>query len=136
MIEGTYDVAIDTPRHHKRGTLALMSQDERIAARLKVGDEVDAEFTGTCAGKEFDFAGGGEFGALGTVEFTAHGSVWGNSIDVHCESNVGKISLFGTRLSGSVGDFKSSHDYIMSASKAEFANDDNTMYSGRYADGG
>jgi hypothetical protein len=136
MIEGTYDIALDTPKHHKRGTLALKSNGERIAARLKLGDDVDLEFAGTCADKDFDFKGSGEFPSLGQVEYAAHGTAWGNSIDVQCESSIGKITIFGTRLSTAAGEFRSSHDYIMSASKAEFDDNEGTMYSGLYADGG
>ena len=136
MIEGTYDVAVDTPKHHKRGTLALKSNGACIDARLKLGDEVDMQFAGTLDDKDFDFEGNAKLPSLGEIDYTAHGSVWGNSVTVQCQSSAGKIEIFGTRLSASAGDFKSSHDYIMSASRAEFSDDDNTMYSGRYADGG
>ena len=136
MIQGTFDVAIDTPKHHKRGTLALKSQGEHISARLKAGEDFDREFDGTCTDKEFDFEGTDEFPGLGKVNFKAHGSTWGNSIDVSCQTDAGKVDIFGTRLSLSAGEFKSSHDYIMSASKAEFARHDGSMYSGLYSDGG
>ena len=136
MIEGTFDIALDTPKRHKRGTLALKSEGERIIARLVIGDELDMEFGGSCADKEFDFEGSAEFPDLGQIDYSAHGSTWGNSVTVSCKSNIGAIEIFGTRLSASAGEFKSSHDYIMSASSAEFNNDDGTMYSGLYADGG
>ena len=136
MIQGTFDIAVDTPKRHKLGTLALKSEGERIIARLVIGDELDMEFGGSCADKEFDFAGTAEIPDHDPIEYSAHGSTWGNSISVTCQSNIGAIEIFGTRLSTSAGEFKSSHDYIMSASNAEFDNNDSTMYSGLYADGG
>ena len=135
MIEGTFDVAIDTPKYHKRGTLALTSEGEMIAALLKVSELEDMVFTGTCKDKEFAFEGSGEYGRLGRIDYTAKGEVWGNTLDLKCESSAGAITIFGTRLSTSAGDFKSSHEYLMAASRADFS-DDSTMYSGLYADGG
>ena len=136
MIEGTYDVAIDTPKYHRRGTLALKSAGEAIAARLVIGENEPLEFDGTCADKEFVFAGERDLPSLGPVHFEAKGSAWGNSIDVKCQTDVGKVEIFGTRLSTSAGDFRSSHEYVMKASTGEFDDHDTTMYSGLYADGG
>ena len=136
MIQGTYDVAIDTPKLHKLGTLALKSAGERITARLVIGEALDMEFCGTCANEKFDFQGEADFPSLGHVRYEASGSAWGNSIDVTCQTDAGKVGIFGTRLSTSAGEFKSSHDYIMQASTGTFDNGDSTMYSGLYADGG
>ena len=136
MIDGTFDVAIDTPKLHRRGTLTLQSNGDAIAARLTAGSLDDATFVGTCADKEFTFEGSGEYGMLGQIDFTAKGEVWGNSIDVKAETSAGIVTIFGTRLSASTGGVKSSHDYIMSASTGEFGAHDGTMYSGRFADGG
>ena len=136
MIEGTYDVSIDTPKHHKRGTLALKSAQQNIVLQLKLNDEDPMEFTGTCADKEFSFEGSCDFPGLGNIDYQAQGEVWGNSIDVKLETSAGKITIFGTRLSGIAGDIKSSHEYLMKASKAEFDRDDGSMYAGRFSDGG
>lgn len=133
MIEGTFDVAIDTPKHHKRGTLALKSDGDAIHALLRSG-EFETALSGTCADKTFTFAGTGEFGELGTVEYKAEGEVWGNSIDVKCDTSIGKVTVFGTRLSQSAGDVKSSHEYMMAASRADFSKE-GIMYSGLYSDG-
>ena len=135
MIEGTFDVAVETTKHHKRGTLSLKSAETNIVALLKLSEMEPLEFTGTCAGKEFTLTGSGEFPGLGAIDYTAHGETWGNSIDVKCETTAGKITVFGTRLSGAAGDIKSSHEYLMKASAAEFDRDDTTMYSGLFSDG-
>lgn len=136
MIEGTFDVAIDTPKHHKRGTLALKSTQESIVMRLCPSELEPMEFAGTCHDKSFAFEGAGEFPGLGAIDYKAEGEVWGNSIDIKCETSAGTVTIFGTRLSGSAGDLKSSHEYLMKASAAKFDRDDSTMYSGLYADGG
>ena len=136
MIEGTYDIAIDTPKHHKRGVLSLKSTGEHIVGRLQIGDDVDFECEGACADKDFSFTGTETFESLGDVAFEARGNVWGNSIDVQVESNVGKISIFGTCLSTKAGEFRSSHEYVMAASACEFSKNEGTMYSGLFADGG
>lgn len=136
MIQGTYDIAIDTPKLHKRGTLALKSAGERITARLVIGEVLDMEFCGTCADDKFNFEGETDFPSLGHVRYEASGSAWGNSIDAKCQTDAGKVEIFGTRLSTSAGEFKSSHDYIMKASTGSFEDNDSTMYSGLFADGG
>ena len=136
MIEGTFDISIDTMKYHRRGTVALKSNAGIIAAELNAADLEPMYFEGTCEDKDFTIEGSGEFGLHGHVDFTAQGSVWGNSIDIKCETNVGPITMFGTRISTSAGEFKSSHEYMMAASKAEFSAADGTMYSGLYADGG
>ena len=136
MIEGTFDVAVDTPKLHRRGTLALKSEGDALVARLNVGQLEGIMLSGTCEDKEFSIEGTAEFGELGEVEFSAKGEIWGNSIDVKCDTSIGAVTVFGTRLSMSAGDMKSSHEYMMAASRAEFSADDGTMYSGLYADGG
>ena len=57
MIDQLYDIAIDTPKYHRRGTLALKSTGTDIVAKLQVSDLDEMEFVGTCADKEFDFEG-------------------------------------------------------------------------------
>lgn len=136
MIQGTFDVAIDTPKHHKRGTLHMMSAGENIVMRLTPTELETMEFAGKCADKTFTFEGSGNFPGLGEIDYKATGEVWGNTLDMKCETSVGLVTIFGTRLSGSAGDLKSSHEYLMKASTAEFDRNDSTMYSGRYSDGG
>lgn len=135
MIDGTYDISIDTPKHHKRGTVALKTNGDRIAARLKAGEDFDREFTGTCHDKDFVIEGDGEFPALGNMHYRAEGNAWGNSLSVDCKTDAGKIEIFGTRLSNDTGDFRSSHEYIMRATADDFR-DDSVMYSGLWSDGG
>lgn len=136
MIQGTFDISIDTMKYHRRGTVALKSDEGTLAVELKASDLEPMYFQGTCEDKEFTVEGSGEFGMHGHVDFVAKGKVWGNSLDVKCETNVGPITLFGTRISSMAGEFKSSHEYMMAASRAEFNNTDSTMYSGLYSDGG
>lgn len=136
MINGLFDVSIDTPKYHRRGTLSLKSEGENIAAELKIGDNEVMEFSGTCADKEFDFTGNDDLPSLGQVDYRAHGSVWGNSLSITCETDAGKVEIFGTRLSTQAGELKSSHEYMMAASTGDARCDDGIMYSGLYADGG
>ena len=133
MIVGTFDIAIETPKYHRRGTLALKSDGGKIMARLNSGDMNDVEFAGICDGQEFCFEGKGEFPLVGAIDYTAKGKVWGNTVDLTCETSAGKITMFGTRLSTSAGEFKSSHEYMMSVVSGDFT-DDGTMYSGLYSD--
>lgn len=136
MIDGLYDIAIDTPKMHRRGTLALKSSEDKIAGVLNVSDLKDAHFVGTCEDKEFAFEGSGEFPSVGQIDYVAKGSIWGNSIDVKCETSAGVITMFGTQIGSSAGAVRSSHDFIMAASTGDFSDADGTMFSGLYADGG
>ena len=56
----------------------------------------------------------------------------GHFLRLKCDTSIGAVTVFGTRLSMSAGDMKSSHEYMMAASRAEFSADDGTMYSGLY----
>ncbi|MBR3181437.1 MAG: hypothetical protein IKF56_02180 [Eggerthellaceae bacterium] len=136
MIDGLYDIAVDTPKLHRRGTLSLKSNEGKIAGILNVGDLQDARFAGTCEGKEFEFEGSGEFPTVGQIDYVAKGSIWGNSLDIKCETSAGVITMFGTQIGSSAGAVRSSHDFIMSASSGDFSDKDGTMFSGLYADGG
>ena len=135
MIDGTYDISVDTPKLHRRGTVSLKSTGEAIVGVLNVGEDLhEARFEGTCADKEFTFEGSGTFPSVGDIEYVAKGSVWGNSLDISVETNAGKITMFGTRIGGSAGANVSSHDYMMKASRADFSHDDGAMYSGLFSD--
>lgn len=136
MIDGTYDISIDTPKIHRRGTLSLKSDESTIVGLLKAGEWEGARFEGTCADKEFTFEGAGDFPSVGQIDYVAKGSIWGSSIDVKCETSAGVITMFGTQIGASAGVEKSSHDYIMSASTGNACDDEGMMYSGLYADGG
>ena len=134
MIMGTFDVAIDTPKRHKRATIALKSNEGRIAARLDMGDVRGLEFAGTCVDQDFAFEGSTDFGEdIGEISYSVKGNVWGNSINAKCETSIGNVTIFGTRLSREAGEFKSSHDYLMAAAADDFS-DEATMYSGAYGD--
>lgn len=135
MIDGTFDVAVDTPKLHRRGTVTLKSDGGAIAGTMNVGEVEGVALSGTCADKEFTISGSAEFGDAGMVEFKALGSVWGNSLDVKAETSLGDVTVFGTRIGSAAGVAASSHDYVMSASEGNIFGGDATMYSGLYADG-
>ena len=135
MIDGVYDIAVDTPKLHRRGMLSLKSDGEKIVGVLSVGEDLrDRRFEGAYADKEFSFEGTEDFPEIGEIEYSAHGSVWGNSLDVSIESSAGKITMFGTQVGNSAGAAVSSHDYLMKAARCDFS-DESTMYSGLFSDG-
>ncbi len=134
MIDGLYDVAIDTPKIHKRGTLSLKSNEGKIAGILNAGELKDARFAGTCEDKDFTFEGSGEFPSVGQIDYVAKGNVWGNSLDVKIETNAGVITIFGTQIGSSAGAIASSHDYIMTASTGNTDDANGLMYAGLFAD--
>lgn len=137
MIDGLYDIAVDTPKIHRRGTLTLKSNGDKIAAILSVGEDLkEARFAGTCEGKEFTFEGVGEFPSVGQIDYVAKGSIWGNSIDIKCETSAGAITMFGTQIGSSAGAVRSSHEFIMGASTGDVSDPDGMMFSGLFADGG
>ena len=135
MIDGTFDISVDTPKLHRRGTISLKSEGDTVAAVLNVGEDLrDEHFEGTCSGKEFTFEGAGDYPGVGQIDYKAKGSIWGNSLDLDVESSAGKITIFGTRIGGAAGANVSSHDSMMRASRADFSYDDGAMYSGLFSD--
>lgn len=136
MIDGTYDVALDTPRFHKRGLFSLEAAADVARGELVIREEEPLAFEGPLEGNDFTFEGTARFPGTGLVAYEAKGNVWGNSVTVRFSTDEGDMELFGTRLSTQAGDFKSSHDYMMAGAQGEFGSDDNTMYSGLFGDGG
>ncbi len=136
MLSGTYDVAIDTPKAHKRGLFALKLENGSVTAELEIKDFDTTVFAGRCNDKELQFEGVCDFPTLGNITYSATGEVWGNSLSLAFDTSAGKVEIFGTRLSGTAGDTKSSHEYMMSGASGDFGSDDNTMYSGLFGDGG
>lgn len=106
-MKGTYDISVDTPKRHRRGTLALDVHGDALHARLEAGDLGVIEAEGTRSDKDIDFTGSCEVPGVGTVEYHWTGRIWGNSLDSVAETSEGKVDIFGTRTSASLGDFGS-----------------------------
>lgn len=101
----TYDVVINTPKHHRVGKLALTLQGDTAVAHLDITDEGYADGEGTRAGKEFDVSGVAHVGADEEVTFSVHGSTWANSIEIKGDSSLGEIMIYGTSTGLSAGDY-------------------------------
>ncbi len=91
-----YDIVIDTPKHHYRGTAIINAKGNEATALIDIADVVSAESHGTRDDKDYEFSGQADVNGVGIVEYTAKGQLWGNSLDFKADSNIGEIVLFGT----------------------------------------
>lgn len=99
----TYDVIIDTPTRHYKGTLSLMPNGELMNARLDVMDVGAIEAQGKRYGKEIDFAGTAQIAGK-DIEYSGRASTWANSFDLIATTSIGEVTIYGTSTGYSAGD--------------------------------
>ncbi len=104
-MKGTYDIAVDTPKRRRAGTLALDVNGQELAGRIEAGDLGTIEDTGTLDGDKLLFKGSCDIPDVGIVEYDAVGEVWGNSIEITAKTEYGKVEIRGTRTATTLGDF-------------------------------
>lgn len=101
----TYDVIVDTPKHHYQGKLALSPDGEMMDAKLEIHDVGSVTARGTRIGgtKDIDFAGSCDIAGQ-HVEYTALAVTWANSIDCKATTSIGEVTIYGTSTGYSAGD--------------------------------
>lgn len=104
-MSSTYDVIIDTPKYHRQGKMKLELKGGTAQAHLEIFEAGTIEAQGTRNDKEFDVSGTTDLGGEGAIEFTAHGSIWANSVNIKAETGLGEVVIYGTQTGYSAGDF-------------------------------
>lgn len=95
-MEQSYDVSIDTPKHHYRGVITINYKNGSASAEIEIEDLGSFEAQGSYEDKDFRFSGTAKSENAEPVEFDAKGQLWGNSLDFKAQSNIGEIIVFGT----------------------------------------
>lgn len=95
-MEQSYDVSLDTPKHHYRGVVTINYKGGNASAVVDIDNLGSFNAQGSYEDKDFEFSGIAEPDGSERVEFTAKGQLWGNSLDFKAQSNIGEIVVFGT----------------------------------------
>lgn len=95
-MEQSYDVSLDTPKHHYRGVITINYKGGKASAEIDINDLGHFEAQGIYEDKDFEFSGIAEPDGFERIEFEAKGQLWGNSLDFKARSNIGEIVVFGT----------------------------------------
>ncbi len=115
-----YDVVVDTPKYHRLGRAEVTFSKDTALVKLEVEDFCNFEASGTREDKNFEVSGVADIEDVGSVEFTAKGQTWANSLDCSAETSMGTVTIYGTAIGQSAGDVPG----------AEF----NKYYAGNWSD--
>ena len=92
-----YDVAIDTPKRHMKGTVTIDAKGSNATMKLETEELGCIEADGTRVDMDYEFAGSVDVEGVGSVEYSAKGQLWGNSLDFTAETSAGKVVVYGAR---------------------------------------
>ncbi|MBP3866355.1 MAG: hypothetical protein J6D25_00900 [Eggerthellaceae bacterium] len=98
MIDGTYKFEVDVPFGRKSGTLTLRTEGEAAFADIDAPMIGKKHMEGRAQGDTFTAQGSGKVKLVGTVEFTATGSVSGDKVHIDIRSNKGNFVIEGVRV--------------------------------------
>ena len=98
MIDGTYNVEVDSPLGRKQGKVALRVEGDKVLADIDAPVIGKKKVEGTREG-ESGFSAQGSFKVLlaGKVEYTLRGQVEGDELRATVDTNKGAFELTGSR---------------------------------------
>lgn len=97
MIEGTYNIIVDTPLGTKNGTVVLQRADADLTAEVQVMGLGRQTGSGTAEGDRFTISGTMRAFLLGKIAYTIKGVVDGDILDATCFTDKGDLKIRGTR---------------------------------------
>jgi len=98
MIDGTYQVRINTPFGRKTGTVALRVAGDTVLADIDAPIVGKRQARGRLEGDEFTAEGAFKLKLMGNISFSLRGKVIGDHLSVVIDSNKGTFELAGTRM--------------------------------------
>lgn len=97
MLDGFYNMEMDTPLGLKKGTIALRTEGDKAYAHIDAPVIGKKEFECQADGDTFVFDGSFKALLVGSITFVARGEVEGDDIRVTLETNKGTFTVKGTR---------------------------------------
>ncbi|MBN2006527.1 MAG: hypothetical protein JXA21_24460 [Anaerolineae bacterium] len=97
MIDGTYDVTVETPMGALKGTVVLRQEGEALTGKFTIMGK-EAEFSGgAITGNQCSFSGE-MVTPLGNMPYTINGTVDGDTLAATAETQLlGKLAISGVR---------------------------------------
>ena len=97
MIDGKYNINIDTPFGRKPGTVALRTEGEKVIANIDAPVVGKLQTEGRLEGDGFAAEGTFKLKLVGNVTYSLHGTVVDDNLKISINSSKGKFELAGTR---------------------------------------
>lgn len=96
MIDGTYNVQVDTPLGPKSGTLTMHTDGGTLTGSLALGGQSGEFSDGTVDGTEFRISGKQRV-LMMPLDYQITGRVDGDTVSATAATNMGDMKLTGTR---------------------------------------
>lgn len=97
MLEGRYQLKINTPMGDLTGQLELRMQNKELFGTLEIMGGKNQFRGGKVEGNKCVFSG--EFNTpMGMINYNILGIVEGDKLDIYAETNKGRFKLQGTRI--------------------------------------
>ena len=97
MIDGTYNIALDTPLGHKSGTVTIRTAGETAVADIDAPMIGKQRIEGRVDGDAFSAQGSLKIMLVGKVDYTLKGTVIDDYLRVDIQTNKGAFTLEGIR---------------------------------------
>ncbi len=97
MLDGTYDLLLNTPLGEKQGVAVLKTSGSDLMATVKIGKLPKQKGKGTFNGNAFTASGSISVPFLGRHEYTIEGKVVDTLLEATCKTSKGPIAITGIR---------------------------------------
>ena len=97
MIDGTYDVLVNTSRGEKRGTATLATEGDKVLVDVKIAGFPRRQGVGKVEGNSFSAEGCVKIPLLGSYEYRIVGSVTDGLLEAECDAGGHALIIAGIR---------------------------------------
>lgn len=97
MLDGTYELLVNTPFGDKQGTAVLGTEGSVLTVDVKIHGFPRQKGKGTCDGDSFSAKGSVRIPFMRTYQYVLRGSVQEDLLDAMLTSNIGTFRIAGIR---------------------------------------
>ena len=97
MIDGTYNIEVDTPFGRKQGTVAIRTEGDVAIADIDAPVVGKQHVEGRAEGDRFTSEGEFKIKLVGKVTYSLQGEVVGDDLNISIDSSKGSFQLAGKR---------------------------------------
>lgn len=98
MIDGTYDIGVETALGYKKGKIVLKTDGSTVTADLEAPIIGKRRGTGIVEGNAFRAQGSASILLIGKIDFEIQGEVVGDVIDMDVHTSKGNLHVEGVRV--------------------------------------
>ena len=97
MIDGKYNVEMDTPLGHKKGTVEMTTEGDTVYADIHAPIIGKKRATGHVEGDTFTAEGTFKVPLVGKITYSLRGEVVGDDMRISIDSSKGQFEIAGKR---------------------------------------